>query len=145
MTTTTIIKNLLAADVTLLAALTGGVYTVEELGRSGISRGVQPGAFDPYLKPLAVIRCEGIRDLRPAFDGITSVVREAVSITFYADGDAGFATLQAARARAFTLLHGVSLSGAGRAWWQRNEDDLRDSKLNNACIVRAEYEIEGVR
>jgi phage terminase large subunit-like protein len=52
---------------------------------------------------------------------------------------------KAARARVFTLLHGVSLSGAGRAWWTRGEDDLRDPKFNNAAILRAEYEIEGVR
>lgn len=145
MTTAATIKTLLAADSTLMTALTGGVYTVEELGRSGISRLALPSAHDPYLKPLAVVRCEGIREMRPAFDGVTSVVREAVSITFYADGDAGYAALHAARARAFTLLHGVNLSGAGRAWWMRSEDDLRDSKLNNACILRAEYEIEGVR
>jgi hypothetical protein len=145
MTTTTTIKNLLAADATLMAALTGGVYTVEELGRGGVSRGTLPAAYDPYLKPLAVVRCEGIREMRPAFDGVNVVVREAVSITFYADGDAGFETLHAARARVFTLLHGVSLSGAGRAWWTRGEDDLRDPKFNNAAILRAEYEIEGVR
>jgi hypothetical protein len=145
MTTTTTIKNLLAADSTLMAALTGGVYTVEELGRVGISRGTLPSAHDPYLKPLAVIRCEGIRETRPAFDGTAVVVREAVSITFYADGDAGYDALVAARARAFTLLHGITLSGAGRAWWTRSEDDLHDPKLNNACILRAEYEIEGVR
>src|SRR5690349_3527726 len=95
------IKALLIADVTLMAMLTGGVFTSGALGDEGITRKSAPMAFDSdgYLKPCALVRQRvEVPDGVMADDGqqIDSTI-QIVEVWFYQDS--GYTAIDLARAR----------------------------------------------
>lgn len=131
--------------------LTGGVYTYGETGRLGINRDSTPTAFDGttgLLKPCCVVKQRGQNlDNGITDDGAQHIsYRQVVELWFYADGDNGFSTITSARDRAFTVLHGKMI-GTGKAitrWAGNPIEDARDSELDYAAMLRADYDVRAV-
>lgn len=134
----------LTADATLMATLTGGVYTLESVGLAGITRETQPAAFDTsgYLKPCALVRA---RDLVPdgaARDLIARVASasQVVEIWLYADSGAGYSAIEAAKVRLYTLLEGRQVGSSFDVQWVNSLGNLRDlGSLKNSCMSRIDF------
>lgn len=89
------IADVLQADATLAALLTGGVHEAE------ISRQTTPGAFNEFaeLKPCATVRAETMTPWGPH----ERSARLYVLVWFYQQ--TGYAEIAAARRRVYDLLH----------------------------------------
>lgn len=128
---------------------TGGIYAFEATERLGINRDSTPNAFDGttgLLKPCCIIRereevpDNGVRDIAVAS------VRQVVELWFYDDGDAAYTTAKAARARAFVLLD-EQMIGTDKViprFVGNNINTGRDVSLDNALMLRADYEVRGL-
>jgi hypothetical protein len=128
--------------------LTGGIYDYDDLPRKGINRIDIPEAYDSdgKLRPLAIVRERSAAPWtgrRDPVDGYVAV-RVVVDITILGDGDGGWDTLKAARARIQALLDQHSTAGY---WWLWSSDlsNIRDMALNDACLERATYFAYGKR
>ncbi len=139
-----VIRDGLAADSTLAALLTGGIYSYAQVGRNGISRVTMADAYEAggFLKPLAVVKAGDAKAV-PAIRDSESGWQQMVEVFLYDDGDNGFTTITSARDRVITLLDRQWMSGAGYVRRIGGADDLRDPKLNNAALVRIEFEVKG--
>lgn len=143
------IKALLAGDATLLATLTGGVYSYNaDTRRLGITRQMSPSPFlDGFLRPCALVKA---RDLIPSgglldSDQQFASVRQVVEVWFYNDGDAGYTALQTARDRVYALLQQASLAGGGLVTWTNDLDNVRDPELDHAAALRSDYIVNATR
>jgi hypothetical protein len=139
------IKAVLAADATLISYLTGGFWTVATAGRLGVSRINTPTAYDSttgLMKPCMLLTdSSAAPDSGIADDSLQTLsVRDVVRLWFYADGDAGYATIRLARARAFALLHGKTVSTLYGLRWINELLDGHDPTLEHACFERDDYE-----
>lgn len=142
------IKAILVADSGaggVNTLLTGGIYTYSESGRLGPNRDATPSAFDSttgLLKPCCVVKDRSAIPDGGASDDAQhlSSYRQVEELWFYDDGDAGYATIQAAMIRAFTLLHGQHVSYA-QAHWAGNVIDQRDPALDYAAVSRSDFAI----
>ncbi len=112
------ILGALQGDAQLTAILTGGVYDGTEV--SDISRQATPAAYDEYseLKPCAIVKPETQAPAGPHPDSS----RLFVTLWFYQQN--GSVTIDAARARAYQLLHRATLAGSGGLWDVRHVNDL---------------------
>ena len=137
-----VIRDLLAADTTLAALLVGGIYSFEQTGRSGISRVTTPDAYeaDGFLRACAVVKAGDVKT-EAAIRDTVSGARQAVSVYLYDDGDNGYGAILTARDLIVMLLDRVWIEGAG--WLRRvgGAEDDRDPKLNNAAVVRVDFEV----
>jgi hypothetical protein len=131
--------------------LTGGIYTYEETKRLGISRDNTPSAFNTttgLLKPCCIVKARA----QTADGGISDDPEQSVSyvqvleLWFYDDGDAGFSTIEAARDRAFVVLHGqtVGASNLIPRWVGNPIIDARDAQLDYAAMLRTDYNVNGL-
>lgn len=142
----TLIKTLIALDATLVALMTGGIYEFTALPPNGIKPSTLAAAYTngKTLKPLCVVRGRNpvpfsrIKDARTQF----RPVRQAVEFYLYADRDAGYTLLKAARDRIYTLLDQKRVAGS---WKLLYADALEypDPDLNNACTIKLEYTVIG--
>lgn len=147
------IKTLLAADATLAGYLTGGFFTVANTGRLGINRDMASAPYDTgvggtgLLKPCLLIKTDsGTTDGGITDDTLQVMsMREIHRLWFYADGDAGYATIRLARARAYVLLHGKTLTGLFGFRWFNEITDGHEPTLENACFERDDYESRRLR
>lgn len=144
------IKAALAADTTLMAYLTGGIWTPATAGRLGISRINTPSAYDSttgLMKPCLLIKADAGAPDNGVMDDSTAhlSVRDVVRLWFYADGDAGYATIRNARARAYALLHGKALTGLYGLRWFGEVLEGHDPTLENACFERDDYECRRIK
>ena len=112
------IKTVLEADATLMALLTGGIFTQTE-----ISRQLTPGAFDANseIQPCALINYEFEASAGP-FNDVSQVY---VRVFFYQRE--GYASINSARDRVYTLLHRQRI-GTTRGWEVRWTDDVLDQE-----------------
>ncbi len=110
------ILAILAGDMTLLATLTGGVYSATE-----ISRQLTPAAFDANgeVKPCALLSLEAEDPVGPFETGS----REFVTVHFYERQ--GYTAIDAALARVYALLHRKH-AGAEHVWDIRHAGDILD-------------------
>ena len=108
----------LQGDTTLAGILTGGLYDGTEI--NDISRQATPAAYDEYseLKPCAILKPETQAPAGPHPDGS----RLYVTIWFYQQ--AGSAAIDAARIRAYHLLHRTTQVGSDGLWDVRHANDL---------------------
>ncbi|HVU10685.1 MAG TPA: hypothetical protein VHD90_05375 [Phototrophicaceae bacterium] len=138
-----VIRDALAADGTLAALLTGGVYSYAQIGRNGISRVTTPSAYAAggFLKPLAVVKASEVKAI-PAIRDSDSGSQQVVEIFLYDDGDNGYTTVTSARDRVIALLDRQWMSGVGYLRQVGGADNLRDPKLNNAALVRVDFEVK---
>ena len=65
----------------------------------------------------------------------------ALEIYLYDDGDNGYGAILTARDRIVSLLDRRWIADAGHLRWVGGGEDLRDPKLNNAALVRADFEV----
>lgn len=137
-----VIRDVLASDAGLAALLTGGIYSYEQIGRNGISRVTTPDAYaaDGFLKPCAIVKGGDARATGAIRDDAPGM-RQMVEVYLYDDGDRGYGTITQARDLAAALLDWQWLADAGFARRAGGADDLRDPKLNNAALVRGDFEI----
>ena len=140
------IKTVLAADGALTALLTGGVYTRAELGRMGLSRQSASDAYDSdlKLKPCAVIRQRSAVPDGAIVDEALQVAsyRPVVEIYLYSDGSS--TPPESAANRIYTLVQNQSI-GNFRWQWSNQLEDWHDPALDNANMIRIDFEGAGRR
>lgn len=136
------IRDVLAGDGALASLLTGGIYSYEQTGRHGISRATLPDAFDTggFLLPCAVIKMGEARESAAIRDSVSGS-RQMVAVYLYDDGDSGYGTIVPARDAVVALLDRQWIAGAGFVRWVIGADDGRDPKLNNAAMMRVDFEV----
>lgn len=138
------VRTVLAADATLVALLTGGVYARRDK-RIGVNRKNTPTAYNTtgIMKPHAVVKGRtvqgmGVKDASNQFRS----TRQAVEIYIRNDGDAGFTVIQQAVTRINQLLDQKQIAGIYKAQW-RGQLDYNDPDLNEAATIRLEYDLVG--
>ncbi len=122
------ILAILAGDTTLLATLTGGVYSATE-----ISRQLTPGAFDANgeVLPCALLVLEAEDPVGPYNTS------SRLFVVLYLYEQQGYTAIDAALKRIYTLLHRQRISGNG-IWEMRHVGDVpdqRDATLNCALAL----------
>jgi hypothetical protein len=114
------IKTLLENDATLMAILTGGVHTGTE-----ISRQDTPEAFDASDEILPCVLLQ-FGTAAPAGPYSHSSMLH-FSLMFYERS--GYENVEAARERAYVLLHRQKVTpAAGACWGIRHADDVLDQE-----------------
>lgn len=108
----------LQGDAQLSAILTGGIYDGAEV--SDISRQATPAAYDEYseLKPCAILKPESQAPAGPHPDGAR------LFVTLWLYQQLGSVQIDAARERAYRVLHRQTLDGSGGLWDVRHVNDL---------------------
>lgn len=139
------VVDILQADSELMAILTGGVYSDEEIGIEGIRRGEGSptnAAFDAkgVLKPTAVVR-EGaeiayanVHSMKDQIVGIT----QAIEVYFYQniDNDAIFA----AKKRTYELLQNTRLASTYPLIWMGDTPIFYDvGPVTSAVTLRQDW------
>jgi hypothetical protein len=141
------IATLLLADAPLVAILTGGIYTDEELGVEGIRRGdgsPTENAFDTdgVLKPMAVVRQRGenpYSDVRFQRDKITAT-SQVVMVYFYEFR--GHSEIEAAANRTYEILEGERLERSYPLVWLGDSPPFPDTgPVTNSTSVFQEWQI----
>lgn len=134
------VKAVLAADATLLATATGGVWDISQTGEEGINRTTTPTAFDAnlILKPLVLLR---MRSSNPDFilqDDTNQYqsVREMLECWLYADDS--YAPIETMQARIYALLHAKPLTGTFAVRWAGDIRNMKDATLD-ALVERSDY------
>lgn len=144
------LRDYLRLDATLMALTTGGVYTTGDTKRQGLDRSTVPDAFDATtrkLKPTVVVHARsqmpygGVRDQVD----VTVSARQVLEIYLYDDGDRGYLTIESARRRIRQLLDYKRLPGIVMIKWINNIDDEKAEELNNANMIRADYEVIAIK
>lgn len=137
-------QTIMEADITLMNILTGGVYTLPELGRDGVTRETIPDAYDDtgWLQPTAVIAARAlIPDYRIVDYGIVSTA-QVVEIWLYED--TGFTNVDAAAARLFTLFQDYQfefpLAFAG-TYGRFNDEAI----LSGASVLRQDWRVVAIQ
>jgi len=134
------IRAVLADDAMLAALLVGGLYSFEQTGRNGISRMTTPDAFNGFLQPCAVIKAGEGRSAAAIRDSQAGA-RQMVEGFLYDDGDSGYGAILTARDQVLALLDRQWIDGVGYLRRIGGAEDDRDPKLNNAAVVRVDFEV----
>ena len=148
MTHETDIEAALVADGTFSTLMTGGIYTVEEIGRNGLSSSQTPGAYDAttlLLKPTCLVKQRSrvpTSDIRDEGAQTTSY-GAVVEIWFYTSADNDPTVLVTARDRAIVVLHNSRVTGAKVEWIGGTISD-KDEGLDNAHMQRTDFIVHAV-
>ena len=126
----------------LAALLVGGIYGYAQTGRNGISRVTTPDAYEAggFLRACAVVKAGDAKN-EAAIRDAQSGMRQAVAVYLYDDGDNGYGAILTARDRALALLDRAWIDGVGFVRRIGSAEDGRDAKLNNAALVRIDFEV----
>ena len=129
------VKTAIENDVTLAALLTGGVFDVREISKSGT-----PGAFDEdkQIQPCALVKFPA-----DTVDGPRGLAgRLAVDIYLYEFNS--YATIDQALPALYSLFHlqkvGVAADGVWEMRWANDVRDQEDSALRTNMHL-SRYEI----
>lgn len=141
------VAAILTGDATLMALLTGGVHVSATVGQLGITREAVGAAFDAsgWLKPTLLVRQ---RNRVPTgdvldFDAKIESARQMVEVWLYADGSAGYATLDSAAARVRSLLMGRQLTGSFELQLALWVDRAREEgALSGAALERLDFQVD---
>lgn len=113
------IQTRLMADTTLMAILTGGIYTAGQIGRDGINRdkAATANAFENTATSRKLKPCAFIAEAEKVYDDFIrdeiakyASYRQRVRIHLYED--VGYTNIDLAEARIYTLLFGEPLTGS---------------------------------
>jgi hypothetical protein len=146
MSITTVIRDFLETDATLLATLTGGIYSEDEVGRNGLSEERAPNAFTTggSMKPNAIVqqRTEfpwgGGNDSQAKWN----TQRAVVEIYLRTDGAGTYSALETAANRIARDLHNVFVTGAGALKEIYKTIDRDGSPaMENALLIRLDYQV----
>lgn len=131
------VKALLTTDATLVAMLTGGIYTRTELGQLGDIHDTTLPIYDANetMLPHAVIRA---RDQLP-FGRVSDLheqqqsTRQMVEVRVYDDATAGYGIVTPARKLVFRLLVGKHTGEGAILLPAGTHTEDYDPALENAC------------
>lgn len=142
-------KTRMAADVTLMAILTGGVYTAGELGRNGsINRQDTPNAFDATtgrLKPCAFIRQRAIVPDGGLLDMMVQDATAQQTVMIFVYQDAAYDQIDLALARQRVLFFGYQFSNSFEVEWAGETSRLLETgSLDGAPMARQEWLVASV-
>lgn len=132
----------MAADSTLMALLTGGVFESGTVGRLGITRESAPGAFDAngWLRPCALVRQRGNIPDGVMRDGMAQVTSTAQVVEIWLYEDAGYTAIDAAVTRLHALFEGVILDDSFEIWLTNVIDRQRDDgALGGSSLARMDW------
>lgn len=141
------VVTLLETDATLMAILTGGVWSSGKVGSLGITREAAPGAFGTggWLKPTALVRQRALVPDGAVRDGMAQQLSTVQIVEVWLYEDAGFANIDAARARIYALLEGVSVSGSFPLELVNLIDRERDAgALSGASLARMDFAVYSI-
>jgi len=138
-------RTRMTGDTTLMATLTGGVYTSSAVGPEGITRDTTPTAFDAsgYLKPCALVRQRGSVPTGEVVDynDRTTSARQIVEIWLYQDR--GYSAIDTALARLYVLFQGHQWSNSFETRLANVLDRQRDpGALAGASMARQEWQVD---
>jgi hypothetical protein len=141
------IYDVLADDDDFVEALDGGVYLYKELPANGISHQSLPDAYDTgkKLKPLCVVKGRAVTptNLIGDPDAQTTSTRQVVELWFYDDKAAGWVDIEAAADLAYGLLQERPTSGVFNIKLVNEVNEERVLEMNDACMLRRDYEVIG--
>lgn len=141
-------ETVMEADATLMAILTGGVWTKEVTGVEGIARETAAAAFDGsgYLRPTALIRQRDTVPDNAVRDPMAQKVSTSVVVEIYLYEDRGYTSIDAAMSRLFTLLEGYQFNDSFEVQWVNTVDRIRDmGALKGASLARMDWQVNSVR
>lgn len=146
------IQTLLNANVPVTTILTGGIYTVNDLGYKGLSRH-NPACASAFnatgdLVPCAVIKGLGEKPTHELNDQTTkfATVREMVQIFLYTHGVAGgFATLKTASDAIYNAIHETRATNIVNICFLGDLENMFSQELNDAATIVSNYEIYGIK
>lgn len=123
MTAFAAILQALQADAALTAILTGGLY--DGVAIQDISRQATPDAFDAWgeMKPCGILKPESQSPAGPHTHGS----RLFVALWLYQQR--GGAEIDAARERAYQVLHRATLGGSAGMWEVRHANDVLGAEV----------------
>lgn len=130
------------ADTTLMAILTGGVYTAGALGRLGINRTDTPAAFDGngYLLPCALVRERPLVPDLQVNDFLEQIASATQVVEIYVYQDTGYGSIDSALARLFTLFFGYNFTRTFPLEWIGTLNRERDQgALDGKSMARMEW------
>lgn len=145
-------RTAIAANATIMAQLTGGVYTYSGApptgaGRLGINRDSTPNAYDSttrLLKPCALCKQRSTVPDGQVVDPVAQAqsTRTVVEVWLYSDGAS--AAPETAASLIVTLLH-ERYAGGSRFVLMNRIDDFRDPEMERANVIRLDFEVAKVR
>jgi hypothetical protein len=143
---------ILVADATLVAALTGGIYSKQAIGKLGldVNNTLTPAYAlsnqKQVLRPCLIVRERSFVPTGRRVDvpGQEMGGRVVIECWFYAEGDTatGYTAILTARERVYTLLNMKSKAGIGVITFDNRISGLRAEELNNAALLRDDYSIK---
>lgn len=140
MTTLSVVKAILEADATLLAAATGGIYDLTETGAEGINRTTVPAAFDSNLiiKPCILVKLRSSIPDSQVVDNANQLMsfRDMVECWLYQFG--AYDQITAMSSRIYALLSGKHLTGTALVMWAGDTQPMRNVDLDS-YVVRSDY------
>lgn len=135
------------ADATLMATLTGGVFTRGAIGLGGINRDSTPSAFDSsgWLRPCALVRQRG----RVADDAIRDMQSQATStvqvVEIYIYQDNAYDQIETAMNRIYALFQGHRFSDTADLYVANVIDRERDDGPQmGASMARIDFAVHSV-
>ncbi len=141
-------ETVMEADATLMAILTGGVWTKEATGVEGVGRETTPSAFDAngYVRPTALVRQRDTVPDNAVRDLMAQKVSTSVVVEIYLYEDRGYTNIDAAMSRLFTLFEGYQFSDSFEVQWVNTVDRIRDmGALKGASLARMDWQVSSVR
>lgn len=134
------IETLLEANATLVAAATGGIHRLEDLGKLGLNRTLHPSSFtNGIIKPSMVIRQRSNTPLYDIVDEANQIVSSRVVIEIWFYQSSGYTTIGTMRDLVYGLLHDKRVN-TGRCMWIWEVLLERDTNLD-ASVERSDFEI----
>jgi hypothetical protein len=146
MTIAALVEAVLAADVTLTTALTGGVHSYQDTKRLGLSKTTVPTAYDAsgVIKPCALVKQRSRVPTSAIKDAPSQKTSEAAIIEIWLYSDGNTTPPETAANRVYVLLHEQYVS-AGRLKWVNTIEDFRDPAMDYANVIRLDFEYVGMR
>lgn len=138
----------MTGDATLMAILTGGVFTSGGVGIDGITRGAAPSAFDAngYVKPCALVRQRGLIPDFQIEDGLAQVASAGQTVEIWLYEDKTYTAIDAALARLYVLFYGYPFADSFPCEWVFTIDRQRDTgALANASLARIDFLVRSVK
>ena len=123
MTAFAAILQALQGDSALMAMLPGGLY--DGVAVQDISRQATPDAFDAWgeMKPCGILKPESQSPAGPHTHG------SRLFVTLWLYQQRGGAEIDAARERAYQVLHMSQLAGSGGLWDVRHAGDVLGAEV----------------
>lgn len=141
------VRDILAADGTLTALLTGGILLYEEIGSIGISRKTHTSLYNGLiLKPHALVRARNRNPVQGVRHEPTHQrsFQQIVEVQFFNDKDAGYSVVEQARHRTYALLAGTRTPSGLLLEWLLDEIRKRDYAFDLSPYERTEYRAHGL-